>query len=435
MSARHGRCEEQVDSTDAVELTESASQAPAVGTESGRSQALALLKVRDFRLALLGGAVLVFGFEMRAVVQSWLALELTNSQAWVGAVNGLPAVMMIALSLLGGVVADRFPKRDILVLVRLGLAALALVAGYLVATDVITIWHLLALALVQGSITAFGMPASRSIVAELVGRDNMLIAVSLRQTVASAGMILGPALGGFLLGMLGVAQVYFIIGGFQFLAVAATLLIRSRKVHSGNGPKSALSEIAEGLRFVRGNGVVRMLMVLNMVGIFAGFVFPVIPVYARDVLDVGEMGYGLMMTAFGLGGMAGTVGLAMAGNVRRKDMVVIGAGVVWLIGTFAFAFSREFYLSLAMLAVMGAGGIAYVTTINAMVQMAIPDELRGRVTSLFSMVGQLFPLGFFAGGFLAAAVSNEVAVMVSGIGVTLPVVLVYARSRAFSELT
>ena len=424
-----------MDSADKSESIEGEGLTPDGDAPSGRKLALALLKLRDFRFALLGSGVLVFSFQMRAIVQSWLALELTDSQAWVGAVNGLPAVVSIALSLLGGLAADRFPKRDILVVMRLGLVGLALVVGYLVAIDIITIWHLLALTLVQGGITAFTMPAAQSIVAELVGREKMLTAVSLTQTLSSLGMIVGPALGGFLVGFFGVAPVYFIVGGIQFLGVVATALIRSRNVHGGNESKSALSDIADGLLYVRENSVIRILMTLNVLGIFAGFMFPLIPVYARDILDVGEMGFGLMMTAFGLGGVVGTVGLAMAGNVRRKGLLPIGAGVIWLIGTFVFAFSREFYLSLAVLAVMGAGGIAYMTTINAMVQMTIPDELRGRVTSLFSITMQLFPIGYFVGGLLAAAVNNEFALMVSGIGVMLPVVLVYARSEELRRQT
>ena len=160
-----------MDSADKSESIEGEGLTPDGDAPSGRKLALALLKLRDFRFALLGSGVLVFSFQMRAIVQSWLALELTDSQAWVGAVNGLPAVVSIALSLLGGLAADRFPKRDILVVMRLGLVGLALVSGYLVAIDVITIWHLLALTLVQGGITAFTMPAAQSIVAELVGRE------------------------------------------------------------------------------------------------------------------------------------------------------------------------------------------------------------------------------------------------------------------------
>jgi MFS family permease len=395
----------------------------------------AILKIRDFRFALISGAILVFGFEMRAIAQSWLALELTDSQAWVGAVNGLPAIAMIALSLLGGVAADRFPKRNVLLVVRLLMVSIGLVVGYLVAVDAITIWALLGLAVVQGGIAAFGLPANQSLVIELVGRDNVLTATSLVQTLAGLSLVLGPALGGFVLGMWGVAPVYFFVAAIHAVAGIGILMVRNRKVHRSDESKSAMAEIREGLRFVRGNPLVQMLMVLNVLGIFAGFMFPLIPVYARDVLDVGETGYGMLMGAFGLGGVAGTIILVTIGNMEKRGRVVIAAGVIWLIGTFVFAFSRNYYLSLVTMVVMGAGGIGYVTTINAMVQIAIPDELRGRVTSLFSITMQLFPLGFFAGGLLAATTSNEIAMMVSGVGTALPVVLVYAGSRQFRAMT
>lgn len=394
-----------------------------------------VLKIRDFRFALISSAILIFGFEMRAVAQSWLALELTDSQAWVGAVNGLPAIVMIVLSLIGGVAADRFPKRDILLIVRLLLITLGLVVGYLVATDVITIWALLGLALVQGGVTAFGMPAGQSFVVELVGRGNALTATSLMQSLSGMSMVLGPALGGFLLGAYGVAPVYFIVAGIHMVALVGIVLVRNRKVHRQGVSKSALADIAEGLRFVRGNPLVRMLMLLNILAMFAGFMFPLVPVYARDVLNVGETGYGMLMGAFGLGGVAGTLMLATAGKVEKKGRVVIATGVIWLVGTFVFAFSRSYYLSLVTMVIMGAGGIGYVTTINAMVQMAIPDELRGRVTSLFSITMNLFPVGMFAGGVLAATTTNEIAMMASGVGVAMPVLVVFVGSRRFRAMT
>jgi MFS family permease len=114
--------------------------------------------------------------------------------------------------------------------------------------------------------------------------------------------------------------------------------------------------------------------------------------------------------------------------------MLIAPGVVWLFGTFVFAFSNSYYLSVAVLGVMGAAGILYVTTINAMVQMAVPDELRGRVSSLLSITMQLFPIGFFASGIIAQTISNEVALMTSGIGVMAPVVMVFAVSPSFRAL-
>jgi MFS family permease len=405
------------------------------GADGGGLGVSGVLKIRDFRFALFSAAVLVFGFEMRAVAQSWLALELTDSQAWVGAVNGLPAIVMIALSIIGGVAADRFPKRDILLVVRLLLIALGLSVGFMVATEVITIWALLGLALVQGGVVAFGTPAGMSFTVELVGRENALTVTSLREALSGMSMVLGPALGGFLLGAFGVAPVYFVVAGIHIVALVGVFLVRDRKVHRSGESRSALADIAEGLRFVRGNPLVRMLMVMNVLAMFAGFMFPLVPVYARDVLEVGETGYGMLMGAFGLGGVAGTLTLATAGKVEKKGRVVIATGVIWLVGTFVFAFSRNYYLSLVTMVVMGAGGIGYVTTINAMVQMAIPDELRGRVTSLFSITMNLFPVGMFAGGVLAAATTNEIAMMASGVGVAIPVLFVFLGSRRFREMT
>ncbi len=413
------------------------SVAPAVTptSEARGSSGLRVLRIRDFRFLLLSSAIMAFGFEMRAVTQSWLALELTDSQAWVGAVNGVPAFAMVAFSLVGGVVADRFPKRDILAAARIIQMVLMFIVGYLVAADLINVWHLIGLALVQGSVVAFGMPANTSIIVELVGRRNLLSGTSLVQTFMNIGLIVGPAIGGVLLGLIGIAPVYFIVGAFYLAGAGAILLIRSRQVHRSPKRRSALAEIKEGLVFVRDNPLVRTLLSLNALGMFAGFIIPIIPVYARDVLEVGESGYGFLMMAFGIGGAAGTLTLVAVGSIRRKALLLVMTILVWNAGMVVFAFSRDYYLSLFLLGVMGAGGLAYVTIIATMIQGAIPDELRGRVTSVFAITWQLFPLGFLLGGVLAAMLGNETALVIGAIGGALPPLAAYGFSRTFREAT
>ena len=138
-----------------------------------RFAAFGLLRLRDYRWIFISVGLLTFGYQMRSIAQSWLALELTDSQAWVGIVNGVPALAVILLSLVGGIASDRFPKRDILIWVRAGLAMLAFTVGYLVVAGWIQTWHLVVLALAQGSIVAFGMPANTAIVVEIVGRRSL----------------------------------------------------------------------------------------------------------------------------------------------------------------------------------------------------------------------------------------------------------------------
>lgn len=387
-----------------------------------------VLRIRDFRWMAFASVFMIFGFEARAAVQSWLSYDLTGSQAWVGVVNGVPAFAVIALSLVGGLAADRFPKRDILLVVRTAIVAMSFLTGYLIAADIITVWILLLLALAQGSVVAFGMPANQSFVVELVGRDKLMSASSLMQSTGMIGLIAGPAVAGVMIGVWGADSVYFLVGILGLIGLGMLLLVRNRNVYRSDESKSAWQDIKDGMSFVRTDSMIRVLMSLNLLALFAGFIIPLIPVYAADVFDVGGEGFGVMMASFGIGGAAGTLVLVVGGDKSRKGLLMVVAGVVFGICMILFAFSREYYFSLVLLAVMGAVGLAYVITISVLVQTYTPDEMRGRVMSLFGMTMQLFALGFLLSGVLAEATSNELALVVGGIGVGIPPLVAFATS-------
>jgi predicted MFS family arabinose efflux permease len=270
---------------------------------------------------------------------------------------------------------------------------------------------------------------------EIVGRDRLMSANSLSQSLNSVGSMLGPALGGVILGISGVASVYVIVGVLYVIAFAATLLIRNKTIANPKGSNSALQEIAEGLRFVRGDSVLRYLMLLNLLALFAGFVMPLIPIYARDILEVGETGFGVLMSAFGVGAIFGTFGLALSGNVKRKALVMTVTPLVFGVGMVVFVFSRSYPLSIAAMVLMGAAGPIYVATIMTVTQMRAPEHMRSRVTAMFSLTMQLFPLGWMAGGILAELFSNETSGVIGALGVGLIPVYLYLTSRKFRAIT
>jgi MFS family permease len=393
-----------------------------------------VLGIADFRFLFLSNLLVFLGFEMRGIAQNWLALDLTNSQAWVGAVAGAPAFATVAFSLIGGAASDRFPKRNILVMVRIGLAAISFSLGYLVSSGLIEVWHLIAFAMVQGGVTAFGMPASMTIAYDIVGRERLFSAISVNQAVTSLGGVFGPALGGLLLGLIGVGPVFVLVGGLYVLAIVATIAIRTRgaAVPSG-GERSGAGEILEGLRFAWNSRLVRALLILNALGIFLGVIFPLVPVYARDVLQVGGRGYGVMMGAFGVGTVAGAVGVAVLGGVRKKAWLTLAAILIFTSTMIAFAFSRSFVFSVAVLFVQGLAAPVYMTTVSTMIQTSVPDQLRGRVMGLNMIVFQLFSVGMLLGGALAAATSNEIALVTGALADLVFTLLLFAWSRELRE--
>ena len=399
--------------------------APVVAQRVGPME---VLRIPDFRWMVFASVFMVFGFEARAAVQSWLSYNLTGSQAWVGIVNGVPSIAVIALSMVGGLAADRFPKRDILLVVRMAIVAMSFLTGYLIVSDLMTVWILLALALAQGSIVAFGMPANQSFVVELVGRDKLMSATSMMQSSGMIGLIIGPAVTGIMIGAWGAGSVYFLVGGLGVIGVVMLMMVKNRSVHRSDDSKSAWGDIKDGLNFVRSDSVIRVLMLLNLLALFAGFIMPLIPVYAEDVFDVGGEGFGLMMAAFGTGGALGTLVLVFTGDKVYKGLLMISTGTLFGVLMIVFAFSREYYLSLVLLGLMGATGLAYVITISVLVQSHTPDEMRGRVMSLFGISMQLFALGFLFSGLIAEATSNELALVVGGVGVAVPPLMAYMFS-------
>ncbi|HCV28175.1 MAG TPA: MFS transporter [Dehalococcoidia bacterium] len=401
----------------------------------GGSIALTVLGIVDFRYLFVANMMMFMAFQMRNVVQSWLALELTDSQAWVGVINGSPAVAIITLGLIGGVASDRWPKRDILLWVRIGLGLVNFAVGYLVMIDVISIWHLLFLSLAQGGAIAFGMPASQTIVQDIVGRNRLLTAVSLNQSLSTIGGIAGPALGGALLGIMGVAPVYFLISAIYIPAIYATWRIKTRTRVERTSNTSAITDIKEALVYVRSSPPLRILVVLNVLGLVAGFIFPIIPVYARDVLDVGESGFGILMAAFGVGALVGGLGLAFIGNVKHKGWLLMLAVVIGDPAVILFGFSRDFYFSTVLLFLFGVGAAFYITTVSTLFQTYAPERLRGKIMAVYALTLQLFPLGWMLGGFIADTLGAEMA-LVLGNGFSISVTLaMFAKSRTFRELT
>ncbi len=405
------------------------------GDSGGGSAAVQVLRIVDFRYLFVANMMMFMAFQMRNVVQSWLALELTDSQAWVGVINGSPAAAIILLSLIGGVASDRWPKRDILLWVRLGLGLVNFVVGYLVMIDAISIWHLLFLSLAQGGAIAFGMPASQTIVQDIVGRGRLLSAVSLNQSLSTVGGIAGPAAGGALLGLFGVAPVYFVITAIYIPAIYATWRIKTRTRVERPPNSNAIADIKEALVYVRSSPPLRILVALNTLGLIAGFIFPIIPIYARDVLEVGESGFGILMAAFGVGALVGGLGLAFVGNVKHKGWLLMLAVVIGDPTSILFGFSRDFYFSTGLLFLFGVGAAFYITTVSTLFQTYAPDHLRGKIMAVYALTLQLFPLGWMLGGFTAETLGSEEA-LVLGNGFSIAVTLVmFARSKTFRELT
>jgi len=363
---------------------------------------------RNYRLFFGGQAISLVGTWMQQVAQGWLVLQLTHDPLWLGIVSVAQFGPVILFGLFGGVIADQLPKRKTLIATQTTAMLLAFALFALTATHVVQVWHVMVLGALLGVSNAVDMPARQSFAVEMVGREDVANAVGLNSALFNASRVLGPAAAGLLIGAFDISSA-FLINGVSFIAViVAYLAMRDselRPVAPIARPRSfgaVVENLAEGARYVRSTPMV--LLAVTIVGLVAtfGMNFQVlVPPLADSVLKVGAPGYGFLMAASGIGSTIAALWVAFS---RRPSPSVIATGAIALgLGSIALAVSTTFGLSLLAMAVAGAGGIAMAVTANTTIQLSVPDQLRGRVMSVYTTV---FAGSVPAGGLLMGAIAS-----------------------------
>jgi MFS family permease len=361
------------------------------------------LQHRNFRLFFCGQLVSLVGTWMQQTAMSWLVYQVTGSKFLLGAVAAAGSAPMMLFSMWGGSLADRHPKRTILLVTQTAEMLIALVLAAVVWAGLTSPWLIIVISLAAGVAMGFEMPARQAFTIELTGKDDLLNAISLNSSVVNGARVLGPAIAGLLIGSIGPAMCFF-LNGLSFIAVLVSLLMMRLPAHvapaaSGSTRGHALS----GLSYVADHPRVRTILALfGIVGVFGWSYMVLMPAFARDVLNLGAHGYGVLMSAGGIGALAGALSVAMAGHVFVPRKVALAG--VWLFSAalLAFALNRNFYLALLFLIVSGFGMMLFFSTSNTVLQTIVPDEMRGRVMGVWSVVfGAMIPLGSLEAGALA----------------------------------
>lgn len=396
--------------------------------------ALRALNHRDFRRFWLGQSVSVVGSWMQSVGLSWLVLELTGSPLRLGLVSALQFAPVLVLSMLAGVVVDRLPKRRLVIATQIALMLPAFTLGALAATGLVRYWHVAALATVIGVVNAFDLPSRQTIVVEMVGRDDLLNAVALNSASFNAARVAGPALAGALIAWRGTA-VAFLLNGLSFLPVVLALLT----VRVGRRPRppaatSVRQEIGAGLRYAaRTPRVALVLSLVLAMSLFALNHGVLVPLFARDVLGQDVHGFGLLMASLGVGAVAGAAGVAAFGGGPPPLGAVVGPALLAATGLLGLAFVRHFAVAAAVLFVIGAMQIVFLNGCNTIVQVTVPDDLRGRVVALYAMVfAGVSPFGALMIGSVAEGLGVPAACAAGGglaLGSVLALLLAW-RHRA-----
>ena len=370
----------------------------------------------EFRVFFWAQMVALVGGWMQTVAQSWLVLQLTSSPLLLGLIGTLQFAPVTVFSLVAGAAADRLPKRALLIFTQTILAGQALTLAVLVLTGLVQYWHVAVLGLVLGFANVLDMPARQSFVMELVGRDDVINAVALNSAGFNTARIVGPAVAGLVIGGFGLVPA-FVANSVGFVVVIVTLLtLRTHGRPAGpRGPMVA--EIVEGLRYARRTPRIMLSLGLLFVVSLCVFNFTVyVPLLVRDVLRLGPEGFGFLMAALGVGAVAGALTLGSLGSHEPPIPTLFGAAAVALTSLLSLGFVRHVWVAVVLLFVTGYFGTVLVAGCNTVMQLTVPDDLRGRVMSLYTWVwGGTFPVGAFLVGAISQGWGVSTTFRVAGV--------------------
>lgn len=379
------------------------------------------MRYRNYRLWFFGQAISLMGTWMQNVAQGWLVYEMTGSKFALGAISFAASLPTLFFMLPAGALADRFPRRRLMLITQTVMMACALLLAALAATGILRIWHVGTLAFVAGVANSFDAPARQSLAVEMVeDRRDLMNAIAMNSLMFNMARVAGPAIAGLVLAAVGPA-LCFALNGLSFLAVLAALLVM-RLPPIAHRPQSEplATQVAVGLRYIWRSKPIRTIILLVGVSSLFGLSYTTLmPVYAADVLRVGETGLGWLSTAVGVGALAGSLTLVSAGHLRRQGLLLTAGSILFPVALLVFALSRSLLFSMACLAVAGFGWVTQNATSNTLVQTLVTDELRGRVMGAYTlMFFGVSPFGSLLAGSLAQALGPTAAVL-TGAGVTL----------------
>lgn len=358
----------------------------------------------------------LIGTWIQMTAQSWLVFHLTDSVFLLGVVGFLSVIPVFLLSLFGGVAADRVNKKVILLLTQSAFMLLAFILAVLVQTERISTYQIMCIAVLDGIVMAFDAPSRQAVVAELVDRGQLPNAIALNSAAFNSSRILGPMFAALLISGIGMSGCFY-LNGVSFLAVIFALLLIKVKEAPGQVKRRVFwHDLVEGLRFVRANRLILILVAMVGVTSLFGISYTILmPVFAEDVLHVGVRGLGSLMSAAGVGALTAALILARLGDFRRKGRMLLASSLVFSFSLMVFAFSKIFALSLAALVMIGWASVTAVSLINTLLQHHVPDEFRGRLMSIFMCTFAGFmPFGNLIAGSLSAAWGVSVTVFFSG---------------------
>ncbi len=390
------------------------------------------LAVDDFRRFWYGSIISNVGSWMQMVAQGWLILQLTDSAFYLGLVGLVRAVPALTITLFGGVLADRLDRRRLLFFTQSTAAFLAIILGVLDITGIVTVWQILLLAFLSSVVMAIDNPARQALIPDLVGKENIASAVGLNSAAWNSAAIIGPSVAGVLVAVISTSGAFF-INGLSYFAVVFALWRIAPRPQIKRAPQSILQNLTSGLRFMSADRRIWGLMLVLSVPTFLGRPYSqMMPIFASNVLHRGAGGYGFLMAATGVGALVGALTVGSFGRSKRKGISLLIIILVFAIALFGFALSRWFVPSIALLLVIGATQTLFMAITNTLLQLSVPEEMRGRVMSVYTLIPMgLMPLGAMVMGSVGSAIGVPATVAAGSIIVLAFSILAF---RLFSSV-
>ena len=361
------------------------------------------LRHRNYRLFFWGQLVSLTGTWMQQTAMSWYVYQITNSKLLLGVVSAVGSAPMMLSSIWGGALADLYPKRSILVATQ----AAQMICAFLLAAGVwlgfATPLFIIIVAALNGISMGFDMPARQAFTVEMTSREDLLNAISLNSSIVNGARVVGPSVAGLMIGAVGVAMCFF-LNGLSFIAVIAGLWMMRLPIFERRIEIVSAGEHAwEGILYATKHPRVRTILLLFLaVGVFGWSYAVLMPAFARDVLGRGANGYGILMSASGVGALVGALLVATFGHLFTPRKIALGGVWLFSIAMLAVSFTKSFPLALVFLFAAGFGMLLFFSTSNTVLQTIVPDEMRGRVMGVWSLVfGAMIPLGSLEAGAVA----------------------------------
>jgi MFS family permease len=375
------------------------------------------LAEKQFGLFWSGAFLSSIGFWIQTVGQGWQVLQLTNSALLLGFVAFAATLPNIVLSLLGGAIADRFNRRWLLLGTQTIYMCTAALLGILTTLHLITVWQIIVLALINGTFSSVGFPAWQAFIGDLVPANELRQGIALNSMQFNLSRVVGPAIGGLSIGIFGIAGSYY-LNAISYIAVILPLLLIHPAIKARiHAPRTMWRGLSDGIKYVSHQPLLQIILLLQFA--IAFLVFPyttLLPVFARDIFHIGATGLGIMNALSGIGAMIGTLLLVLASTRLKRGgrlliILCIAAGVTSLL----FAFAPDIHIALLLLVVMGSCTVVSMTVTNTTLQAMAPEEIRGRVISIYIMITfGLAPLGSLVAGWIAQSIGAPATLAMGG---------------------